>query len=228
MSGMNSPRTPRYLASGFFQSRSNIPGTEPSPYCPPCRPTPHSIHMSGMPTRMNAMKYGIMNVPPPFCVSWLGKRRKFPRPTALPAMARIRPIREPHCSRGLAVSVIGVRVECGQVNGQRSTVDRRPSCAVIRCFPRNRHIMRVRLAEAGGGDLHELHIAPKCLDITHAAVAHPAPEPAHHLEKDVGDRAPVRHPSLDALRHHLGRCQLAFLEVAVSRAILHGGKAPHP
>ena len=29
--GMNSPSTPRYLAIGFFQSVSNMPGTEPCP-----------------------------------------------------------------------------------------------------------------------------------------------------------------------------------------------------
>ena len=52
-----------------------------------------------------AMKYGIMKVPPPFSTAWRGKRRKLPRPTALPAMARISPMREPHCSRGAAVSV---------------------------------------------------------------------------------------------------------------------------
>ncbi|MBM3984316.1 MAG: hypothetical protein FJ296_01280, partial [Planctomycetes bacterium] len=32
--------------------------------------------------------------PPPFLAAWAGKRRKFPRPTALPAMARTRPTRE--------------------------------------------------------------------------------------------------------------------------------------
>jgi hypothetical protein len=33
------------------------------------RPIPHSIHMSGMPRRSRAMKYVIMNEPPPFCAA---------------------------------------------------------------------------------------------------------------------------------------------------------------
>ena len=43
-------------------------------------------------------KYGIMNAPPPFCTACTGKRKKFPNPTALPAMAKIKPTREPHDS----------------------------------------------------------------------------------------------------------------------------------
>ena len=41
-----------------------------------------------------------MNDPPPFAAAWRGKRKKFPRPTALPAMARIKPIRLPQASPG--------------------------------------------------------------------------------------------------------------------------------
>src|SRR5688500_2545497 len=39
-----------------------------------------------------------MNAPPPLLAACTGKRRKFPSPTAFPAMARIRPMRVPHCS----------------------------------------------------------------------------------------------------------------------------------
>ena len=36
--------------------------------------------------------------PPPFCAACAGKRRKFPSPTALPAIARTSPARDAHCS----------------------------------------------------------------------------------------------------------------------------------
>jgi hypothetical protein len=52
---------------------------------------PHSIHISGMPSRRKAMKYGIMKVPPPFRAASAGKRRKLPSPTAFPAIASTRP-----------------------------------------------------------------------------------------------------------------------------------------
>ena len=41
---------------------------------------------------------GEMKVPPPFWAACTGKRKKLPRPTALPAMARTRPMRVPHSS----------------------------------------------------------------------------------------------------------------------------------
>jgi hypothetical protein len=44
-----------------------------------------------MPSKNSAQKYGIMNAPPPFWSACPGKRRKFPRPTAEPATARITP-----------------------------------------------------------------------------------------------------------------------------------------
>ena len=52
----------------------------------------------GRPTRMNAMKYGIMNTPPSYCAARPGNRRKLPSPTALPVTARITPTRVAHDS----------------------------------------------------------------------------------------------------------------------------------
>lgn len=37
----------------------------------------------------------MMKAPPPFCMTGTGKRKKNPKPTALPDMAKIRPILEP-------------------------------------------------------------------------------------------------------------------------------------
>jgi hypothetical protein len=39
-----------------------------------------------------------MKAPPPFAQATPGKRRKFPRPTALPVTARITPSFDPHFS----------------------------------------------------------------------------------------------------------------------------------
>ena len=44
-----------------------------------------------------------MNVPPPFCTAWTGKRKKFPKPTAFPAIAKMSPTREPHASVDFAM-----------------------------------------------------------------------------------------------------------------------------
>lgn len=40
----------------------------------------------------------MMNVPPPFWIAWIGNRRKFPNPTALPAIAKIIPTLDPQFS----------------------------------------------------------------------------------------------------------------------------------
>jgi hypothetical protein len=52
------------------------------------------------------MKYGIIKAPPPFWAACTGKRKKFPKPTALPAAARINPIRVAHLSRSLIVLAV--------------------------------------------------------------------------------------------------------------------------
>src|ERR1017187_6352881 len=70
--------------------------------------------------------------------------------------------------------------------------------AVVRRFPGDRHVMRVRLAETGRGDLDELGVALQRRDVPGTAIPHATAEAANHLEQDVGDGALVRHPSLDA------------------------------
>src|ERR1043166_3839825 len=85
----------------------------------------------------------------------------------------------------------------------------------------------MRLAQPRRGDPQEFDLALKRGDVRHAAVAHAAAEPAHHLVEDVGDRALVRHPALDPFGHHLARRELPVLEIAVGGAVLHRGEAPH-
>jgi hypothetical protein len=42
--------------------------------------------------------YGIIKAPPPFCIACTGNLKKFPNPTAFPAIASIRPTRDPQDS----------------------------------------------------------------------------------------------------------------------------------
>src|SRR5690349_24334408 len=64
--------------------------------------------------------------------------------------------------------------------------------AVVRRFPRDGHIVRVRLAQARRGDLHHLHVALELLDRRDAAIAHATTEAADHLIQHVGHRPLVR------------------------------------
>ena len=38
----------------------------------------------------------MIKAPPPFSIACAGKRKKLPRPTAFPAIAKTKPTREPH------------------------------------------------------------------------------------------------------------------------------------
>src|SRR6476646_7402505 len=58
--------------------------------------------------------------------------------------------------------------------------------AVVRRFPRDGHVVRVRLAQARGGDLDHLDVALELLDGGDAAIAHATTEPADHLIQYVG------------------------------------------
>jgi hypothetical protein len=54
-----------------------------------------------------------MNAPPPFCAAWTGKRKKFPRPMALPATASIKPMRVPQLSRWVSIEEISAALAIG-------------------------------------------------------------------------------------------------------------------
>src|SRR5215216_3321388 len=103
----------------------------------------------------------------------------------------------------------------------------RSSGAVVRSFPRDRHIVRVRLSQSGCGDLDHLDVALQLRDGAYTAVAHAAAEPAYHLIEHIGNRALVGNSSLDSFGHHLGGGHLTLLEVPVGRPVLHGREAPH-
>src|SRR5512141_238514 len=113
-----------------------------------------------------------MKVPPPFSTACRGKRKKLPRPTALPAMARISPMRDPQRAREVSsvkeppLRSFGERTaDRGKEHGKgRRAALRRvlhgpgpPSAyGVVRCFPGDGHVVGVRLAQPRRGDAHEL------------------------------------------------------------------------
>src|SRR4051795_6378553 len=103
------------------------------------------------------------------------------------------------------------------------------SAAVIRRFLRDRHVVRMALAQAGAGDAHE----PRALHLgggRGADVAHRLAQPADELVDDRRQRALVRDPALDPLGHEVARVLHIALEVAVLRepARLHRAERPHP
>jgi hypothetical protein len=51
------------------------------------------------------MIYGMIKAPPPFSTAFTGKRRKLPNPTALPAIAKIRPTLLPQDSVDLLIII---------------------------------------------------------------------------------------------------------------------------
>src|SRR5262249_22290286 len=90
--------------------------------------------------------------------------------------------------------------------------------------------MHVRFAHARRSDLDELGARAQRLDGGAAAVAHRRPQAAHELRDDRGEHTLVGHASLDAFGDEFLRriLALAVLEVAVSRALLHGAERAHP
>src|SRR4051794_32309219 len=90
------------------------------------------------------------------------------------------------------------------------------SATIVRRLFRDRHVVRMRLAETGARDAHKagaLHL----VDGRRAAVAHRLTQTADQLVENRRDRALVRHASFDALRHELLDVFHVALEVPVLR-----------
>ena len=86
---------------------------------------------------------------------------------------------------------------------------------VIRRFPRDRHIMRVRLAQTTRRDPYKPRIRAQRMNVRGSAVSHTASQSADELEDHVRCRPLVWHASLDAFGHELTRAGFAFLEVSI-------------
>src|SRR5690348_17286321 len=69
---------------------------------------------------------------------------------------------------------------------------------VIRRFLRDLHVVDVRLAHAGGCDLHELGLAAHLFDRAASGVAHARAHAAHQLLDDRGRGPLVGDAALDA------------------------------
>src|SRR4051812_5427647 len=89
------------------------------------------------------------------------------------------------------------------------------------------HIVDVRFAHAGGGDLDELRLGAHLIDRRAAGVAHARAQPADQLLHHPHRAALVRDAALDAFRHQLVDVHVGVLEVAVGRALLHRAERAH-
>src|SRR5581483_6030555 len=100
--------------------------------------------------------------------------------------------------------------------------------AVIRCVLGDGDVVRVRLPEAGPGDADEARLLHR-VDRRRAAVAHRLPQTADELLQHAGERALVRHATLDPLGHELLDVLDVALEVTVLRepACLHRAERAH-
>src|SRR5215208_1904877 len=92
----------------------------------------------------------------------------------------------------------------------------RTSAPIVRRLLRDRHVVRVRLAESGGGNPHELRLL-HLLDRGCAAVSHRLPQASDELEHDRRQRPLVRDTTLDPLGDELVDVLDVPLEVPVLR-----------
>src|SRR3954468_14606175 len=86
--------------------------------------------------------------------------------------------------------------------------------AIVRRLLRDRHVVRMALAQPGAGDAHEaraLHLGRR----RGAAVAHRLAQAADELVDDRRQRPLVRDPPLDPLWHEVARILDVALEVPV-------------
>src|SRR5256885_1589689 len=102
------------------------------------------------------------------------------------------------------------------------------AAAVIWRVLRDRHVVRVRLAQPRAGDPNELRVVQR-LDRRGTAVPHCLAQAADDLVQNAADRALVGHARLDPFGHELVDVFDVALEVAVLRiaARLHRPERPH-
>src|SRR5437879_4143626 len=92
----------------------------------------------------------------------------------------------------------------------------RTSAPIVRCLLRDRHVMRMALAEPRGGNADELRVL-HLLDRRGAAIAHGLAHAADELMQDRGDRAFVGNAPFDSFRNELVDVFHVALEVTVTR-----------
>src|SRR5262249_24934573 len=85
----------------------------------------------------------------------------------------------------------------------------------------------MRFTKPSCRDSHELGFGAQLVDRRTAYVTHAAAETADHLIQHVRHRTAIWNTSLDAFWDQLLWGKLAFLEIAVGAAVLHGRHAAH-
>src|SRR5438270_2694157 len=120
------------------------------------------------------------------------------------------------------------RTSTGRSSGARSGSGR-TLAPIVRRLLRDRHVVRMALTQAGGGDADELRPL-HLLDRRRAAIAHRLAQPTDELVQDPRQRPLVGNAALDALRYELVDVLDVALEVAVARraARAHGPERAHP
>src|SRR5690242_4114867 len=104
----------------------------------------------------------------------------------------------------------------GRSSGPGNWTTCAPSATIVRRLFRDRHVMRVRLAEARAGDAHEARVLHR-LDRGRAAVPHRLAESADELVDDVLERPLVWNATFDPLGNQLVDVLDVALEIAVLR-----------
>src|SRR6476661_7852440 len=87
--------------------------------------------------------------------------------------------------------------------------------------------MRMRLAQSGRGDAHELCLRPKLFDVGASYISHSTAQTTDHLEENVAHRPFVRNTTFDSLGDELLRGHFALLEIAVGATVLHRSETAH-
>src|SRR3989442_11520763 len=101
----------------------------------------------------------------------------------------------------------------GGASGRCSTS---ASAPIVRRLLRDRHVVRMRLAEPRRTDANELRVA-HLVDRRRAAVTHSLPQPAHELVRDRRERPLVHDAAFDPFGHELVDVFDVALEVTVLR-----------
>src|SRR5687767_5026850 len=89
------------------------------------------------------------------------------------------------------------------------------------------HVVHVRFAHAGAGDLDELALRAQLRQRRAAGVAHAGAKPAHQLVDHPYGAALVRDAAFHAFRDQLLDVHVGVLEVAVGGALLHRAERSH-
>src|SRR6266481_10150977 len=115
----------------------------------------------------------------------------------------------------------------GRNSASRTRATKRELQAVVRRLSGDDNIVRMRFTQPRSRDPNELGFGTQRSDVRYPTIPHSAPQPPDHLIDHVGDRTAIRDTPFDALRDELLQRDLALLEVAVGRALLHRGQAAH-